>query len=248
MTAIKDVENRKSEFEINEESKYVKTYLFIKGYAVAKNFKQTIIALSLAKRLHEGQYRRGGDPYIIHPLKVCNTLISCGVENDTILAAALLHDVLEDCKDKLTMNGEEFITEYGLSPEVLEIITILTKESGLSEEELSVYFDKIKRNEKALLIKLSDRLHNSSTLYSFPYDKLVKYINETNKFIIPIADYRTDYYPEHTNAINLLKINIFSLNRSMSIMLEKSENQINILKEEIKELQEEIDQLKKLRD
>lgn len=62
MSEIKNIENTKSDFEINEESKYIKTYLFIKGYAVAKNFQQTIIALSLAKRLHEGQYRRGGDP------------------------------------------------------------------------------------------------------------------------------------------------------------------------------------------
>ena len=244
MSEIKNIENTKSDFKINEESKYIKTYLFIKGYAVAKNFQQTIIALSLAKRLHEGQYRRGGDPYITHPLKVCNTLISCGIEDDTILAAALLHDVLEDCQDKLKDNGEEFVTEYGLSSEVLEIITILTKESGISEEELQIYFDGIKSNGKALLIKLSDRLHNSSTLYSFPYEKLVKYIDETDKFIIPIADYGNDYYPEYTNAINLLKSNIFSLNRSMRIMLEKSEHQISALKNEIEELKLEIDKLK----
>lgn len=199
----------------------------------------------MAKRLHEGQYRRGGDLYIIHPLKVCNTLIACGMEDDTLLAAALLHDVLEDCQDKLKNNGEEFVREYGLSPEVLEIITILTKESGLSEKDLQVYFDGIKNNGKTLLIKLSDRLHNSSTLYSFPYEKLVKYIDETYRFIIPIADYGNDYYPEYTNAINLLKSNIFSLNRSMRIMLEKSETEINFLKKEIKELKQDIEILKK---
>lgn len=221
------------------------TNKLIKGYAVAKHFQQTIVALSLAKRLHEGQYRMGGDPYIIHPLKVCNTLIACGMEDDTLLAAALLHDVLEDCQDKLKNNGEEFVREYGLSPEVLEIITILTKESGLSEKDLQVYFDGIKNNGKTLLIKLSDRLHNSSTLYSFPYEKLVKYIDETDRFIILIADYGNDYYPEYTNAINLLKSNIFSLNRSMRIMLEKSETEINFLKKEIKELKQDIEILKK---
>ena len=87
---------------------------------------------------------------------------------------------------------------------------------------------------------MSDRLHNSSTLYSFPYEKLVKYIDETDKFIIPIADYGNDYYPEYTNAINLLKSNIFSLNRSMRIMLEKSESQIRCIKDEIANLKEEI--------
>ncbi len=91
---------------------------------------------------------------------------------------------------------------------------------------------------------MSDRLHNSSTLYSFPYEKLVKYIDETDKFIIPIADYGNDYYPEYTNAINLLKSNIFSLNKSMRIMLEKSESEIKSLKDEIASLKEEIERLK----
>ena len=94
---------------------YIKSYMFIKGYAVAKNLRQTIVALSLARRLHAGQYRKDKVPYIQHPLKVCSTLISYGVEDDVTLTAALLHDILEDCHDKLPLKGRELMTEYHLS-------------------------------------------------------------------------------------------------------------------------------------
>ena len=126
-------------------SHYIKSYMFIKGYSVAKNLNQTTVALALAQNLHEGQYRKDGMPYIQHPLKVCTTLISYGIEDDVILAAALLHDILEDCQDKLPLNGKELITEFHLSKEVFDIISILTKESGLTQNELSVYFERIGR-------------------------------------------------------------------------------------------------------
>ena len=59
------------EFDEHELVQYIKPYMFIKGFAVAKGLKQTLVALSLAQRLHRGQYRKGGMPYLYHPLKVC---------------------------------------------------------------------------------------------------------------------------------------------------------------------------------
>ena len=76
--------------------KYIDSYMFIKGFAVAKNLNQTLIALALARHFHDGQYRKDGTPYICHPLKVCSTLISYGIEDDITLACALCHDVIED--------------------------------------------------------------------------------------------------------------------------------------------------------
>lgn len=200
---------------------YIKSYMFIKGYSVAKNLKQTNVALALARRLHEGQYRKDGMPYIQHPLKVCSTLISYGVEDDATLGAALLHDVLEDCHEKLPLNGKELIADFNLSSEVIEIISTLTKESGLSQQELSIYFDRIKSNPKAALVKLSDRLHNSATLYAFPFERMDKYIQETYTFLIPMASFCKNYYPEYANAFSILKSNIYSLNHTMDIMMRK---------------------------
>lgn len=201
--------------------KYIKSYMFIKGFAVAKNLKQTLIALAVARHFHDGQYRKDGMPYIVHPLKVCTTLMNYGIDDDVTLAAALLHDLLEDCSDKLPLKGRELITEYHLFQEVLDIITLLTKESGLDEYELSVYFKKIERNCKASLIKLSDRLHNSTSLYTFTFERMRKYIKETDDFLLPMASYCKNYYPDYTNSFSILKSNIYSLNNSMRIMMEK---------------------------
>lgn len=210
-------------YDENDTAQYIKSYMFIKGFAMGKNLKQTMMALSLARQLHDGQYRKDGPPYILHPLKVCSTLISYGIEDDVTLAASLLHDVLEDCKDKLPLCGKELVSEYHLEQEVLDIIRLLTKESGLNDRELSVYFKKIEENPKAALIKLSDRLHNSSTLYTFTFPKMRKYIRETSMFLIPMASYGKKYYPEYSNVFGILKRNIDSMNCSMDVMLSKIE-------------------------
>lgn len=216
-------------FNENDTMKYIKSYMFIKGYAVAKKMDQTLIALSVARRLHEGQYRKDGTPYISHPLKVCSTLISYGIDDDVTLAAALLHDVLEDCEEKLAMGGRELVVKYNLSEEVVNIVSLLTKESGLNDHELSIYFKNIEENPKAALIKLSDRLHNSSTIYNLSLEKCKKYLRETSMYLIPMASFCKSYYPQYTNAFSILKSNIYSLNNSMSVMLGKMEEHMAAL-------------------
>ena len=215
------------QFNEKDTQQYIKSYMFIKGFAIGKNLEQTLIALAVARHFHDGQYRKDGTPYISHPLKVCSSLISYGIEDDIILASALCHDVIEDCKDKLPLGGKELVSEYGLSVEVIETVMLLSKDSGLNDYELSVYFDKIKKNPKALLVKLADRLHNSSTLYEFTIEKMHKYIRETSMFLIPMASYGKRFYPQYTNALSILKTNIYSLNHSMEIMLNKFEEYRN---------------------
>lgn len=202
---------------------YTKSFMFIKGFAVGRRLPQTHKALYVAQKLHDGQYRKDGAPYISHPLKVCSTLISYEIDDDATLAAALLHDVLEDCQDKLPQGGQELVDVYHLSPEVLSLIQRLTKRSGMTDHELNVYFKQIESDPKAALIKLSDRLHNSSTLYTFSNQKMEKYLRETNMFLLPMASYCKRYYPEYSNAFSILKSSIENMNRSMTIMLQRIE-------------------------
>ncbi len=200
------------EFDENDTAKYIKSYMFIKGFAYGRDLRQTLMSLPIARKLHDGQYRKDGTPYISHPLKVCATLIGYGVTDDVTLAAALLHDVLEDCSEELILGEKRLESEYGLSTEVLELVSLLTKKSGLDDYELGIYFKKIEANPKAALIKLSDRLHNSGTLYTFTKEKMRKYIRETKMFLIPMASYCKKYYPDYTNAFSILKSNIEALN------------------------------------
>ena len=68
MSEEKDIIKMNDTFNEKDTQQYIKSYMFIKGYSVAKNLKQTNVALALARRLHEGQYRKDGVPYIQHPL------------------------------------------------------------------------------------------------------------------------------------------------------------------------------------
>lgn len=237
-------------FNQEDKNAYKDSYMFIKGVAVEANLQQTLIALAVARRMHEGQHRKDGAPYIMHPLKVCSTLYNYGIKDDVVLASALLHDVIEDCQDKLPLGGKELISEYGISREVYDTVLLLTKDSGLDDYELSLYFDKIKKNPKALLVKLSDRLHNSQTLYAFANSenhnaKLKKYLRETNKFLIPMAQYGKLYYPQYTNALSSLKNQIYSLNHSMEVITEIYDEEIDALRKEIADKDAEIEELKK---
>lgn len=216
-----------------EEWIYEKSYHFIQGYAVGRGFSNTLRALPLAKKLHEGQYRKGQTeidgiqvrlPYFVHVLKVCTTLINLNLalsdkDLDILYASAILHDVLEDCQDKLPFKGMELVENYGLDMEVLNIIRLLSKRSGASQEELKDYFEEIQKNRAALLIKLSDRGHNVETLSAMKPEKIHKYIKETRDFIYPMCNYAKHAYPEITCGITLLKSKIVSLTEATETLI-----------------------------
>lgn len=192
-------------------------HCFIKGYALSKNMLNTLIALSVAIQKHKGQYRKGGEPYIIHPLTVASYLINLGVNNDCIIAAALLHDVVEDCN--LPNNGEELITTYKLDKRVLEIVLLLTKHKGYVEKD---YYEKIKKCPDALIIKLSDRANNLSTLSAFSIEKMERYVKETRELILPLCTYGKEYYPEFSNAITIIKYQLRSVCETIESLLNKN--------------------------
>lgn len=239
-------------FNTDESFLYDKTYLFIKGYATALNLNNTLKALPLARKFHDGQYRKGnviidGEvyqlPYVLHVLKVCSTLISLHLpisneELDILLASAILHDSLEDASQYFPKGGSELITTYNFPREVYEIVNIVSKRSGATEEELDEYFNRIKRNKFALLIKLADRSHNVEDLYTMKPDKLHKYVKETREWLYPLATYGKANYPELSNGLTILKSKIVSLT-------ECTETIINIYEKELDKRIKEIAELKK---
>ena len=112
---------------------------------------------------------------------------------------------------------------YHLSKEVYEIIVLLTKKSGLNEQELGIYFDKIRQNPKVALIKLADRLHNCSSLYTFNNKRMRKYIQETDQYILPMASFCKHFYPIYGKQFYILKNSISNMNQSMDVMLKRIE-------------------------
>ena len=244
----------------SEEYLYSKQYCFIKGFAVGRNYTNLLKALPLARQMHNGQYRKGltevnGEkvhlPYVLHVLKVCSTLINLAVpftdeELDVLYTCAILHDVLEDASEYFPNGGMELVQVYGFPKDVLEVILLLSKRSGASEEELNDYFNKIKMNKYALLIKLADRSHNVEDLYNMK--NIPKYINETRTYILNgLCSYGKSHYPELSEGITTLKSKILSLTETVEVMQEKIEAknlEIEAKNSELVVKDAEIDELK----
>lgn len=244
-------------FNTDESWLYNDSYLFIKGYATGLELNQTLKALPLARKFHNGQYRKGevvikGQsyqlPYVLHVLKVCSTLISLHLplsheELDIMLASAILHDSLEDADTYFPDGGKELVSDYGFSSEIYEIVKMLSKKSGASEEDLDQYFNTIKKNKLATLIKLADRSHNVEDLYVMKPEKLHKYVKETRTWIYPLTTYGKANYPELSNGFTILKAKIVSLTECTETIIDIYEQIIQKKDEEISKLKSELEKL-----
>jgi RelA/SpoT family (p)ppGpp synthetase len=157
---------------------------------------QTQKALDLAMTAHDGQSRKSGEPYIVHPILVA--AITASISNDeTMVQAALLHDVVEDTNFDL----EDLQREFG--DDVTHMVAGLTKIVEIRDEELvpsgsddrlissALTFRKMLiasiKDIRVLVIKLCDRLHNMLTLDALPPHKQKRIAEETLVVYAPIA-------------------------------------------------------------
>lgn len=139
-------------------------------------------------RVHDGQVRLSGEPYLSHPLEVAGILSDMKLDVVSV-AAGLLHDVIEDTHAE----PEEIEKLFG--PEVLLIVSGVTKLSGLSfhssrarqAESLRKMFLAMADDIRVILIKLADRLHNMWTLQFHQPNKRVEIARETLDIYAPIA-------------------------------------------------------------
>ncbi len=145
-------------------------------------------AIDYAYSKHEGQYRKTGEEYIIHPLSVAIILTTIKADKDTIIAS-LLHDVLEDTPTP----KEELENLFGKT--VANLVDGVTKINSINvsteNEYLTNYYKKIivgmSEDVRVIIIKLADRLHNMRTLYAIPVDRQKLKAKETLEILAPIA-------------------------------------------------------------
>ncbi len=145
-------------------------------------------AYALSQKMHLGQFRKSGEPYISHPLAVTQILAEYGLDGDT-LAAALLHDTVEDTE--ITLED----VEAAFGPEVARMIDGVTKldriRFGTREEAQAATIRKMvvamAQDVRVLLIKLADRLHNLRTIDPLPTEKQERIARETLEVYAPLA-------------------------------------------------------------
>ncbi len=151
-------------------------------------------AAEMAKAAHAGQFRKTGEPYIIHPLAVKKILEEWGMDEDTVIAG-ILHDTIEDTN--LTLS--DIKKEFGESVAFLVdgVTKLSTARNGM--RDIDTYLPETKDNFlrlmialgddiRVLIIKLADRLHNLRTLSALPPDKQKKIAKETLEIFAPLAD------------------------------------------------------------
>ena len=159
------------------------------AYAPDEDISKLKEAYEYAYRAHIRQRRVTGEPYITHPLAVANILLELEVDQDT-LAAALLHDTVEDSAKSLLEIQEIFGDEVEL---LVDGVTKLDKMTFSSRQELQAenfrkMFLAMAKDIRVVLIKLADRLHNMRTMKHMPTEKQERIAQETLDIYAPLAD------------------------------------------------------------
>ena len=146
-------------------------------------------AYNLANDAHKGVCRRSGEPYICHPLAVARLVLDLGMDSESI-AAALLHDVVEDTPTTLDDLTAQFGSEVA---QMVDGVTKLTKIQFSNIEELQAenlrkMLLAMSRDVRVMIIKLCDRLHNMRTGDAWPEQKRRDKARETMEVYAPIAN------------------------------------------------------------
>lgn len=186
-------------------------YAYIEQYANKHKLSQTEKALPFAKEKHKGQTRKGDIiPYIYHPLMVAYHAITIGLDEDTLIAAAILHDVCEDCAVP--------VVDLPVDETVKEVVCLLTKTEDRSPKQ---YYEAISKNRIALLVKILDRINNVSDMAKeFSNQKMQRYITGTEKYIYPLFAIAKEKYPEYDKQIFLMEYHIVSVVSSIKYLID----------------------------
>lgn len=178
-------------------------YTYVKTVATMKGMTQTVEVLPFARELHKGQFRKGKSqvPYIYHPLLMACHALSFGLEDDNLISAIMLHDVCEDCGVS--------VEDLPVNDVVKEAVKLVTKDGT---KDTATYYQDISENAIATMVKLLDRCNNVSGMSAaFSKEKMVKYINETEKYVYPLLQTAKTRYSEYSNQVFLIKYHMTSV-------------------------------------
>ena len=151
--------------------------------------EKIVKAFHLAFNAHSGQLRASGEPYIIHPVAVADLLKEIGA-SPSVIAAGLLHDVVEDTGVPLSEIEKDFGTEVKI---LVEGVTKLggihfTNRTEAQAENLRKMFLAMSRDIRVVLVKLADRLHNMRTIEWLNSERKKRIARETREIYAPLAN------------------------------------------------------------
>ncbi|KQR47356.1 bifunctional (p)ppGpp synthetase/guanosine-3',5'-bis(diphosphate) 3'-pyrophosphohydrolase [Frigoribacterium sp. CFBP 8754] len=143
-------------------------------------------AYSVAERAHQGQLRKSGEPYITHPVAVAQILADLGIGSKTV-AAALLHDTVEDTDYTLDMLQRDFGDEIAMLVDGVTKLDKLKYGDSAQAETVRKMVVAMSKDIRVLVIKLADRLHNARTWGFVESESATRKATETLEIYAPLA-------------------------------------------------------------
>ena len=184
---------------------HMKTY--VKTTAKNLGLKNTFKALDYAVEAHKGQKRKKSDiPYIYHPLNLACHALAMNITDDEVIAACLLHDVIEDCG--------KTAEDLPVNEETRELVVLLSHgktNDDNREKVMKAYYKAIASDPKASLIKCIDRCNNLTTMaWGLSRERIFRMINETEEYFPKLLKVVKNT-PEYNSAAWLLQYQIESM-------------------------------------
>lgn len=197
-------------------------------------------AYDKARELHDGQLRKSGEPYLVHPIAVAVILAQLGMDDET-LVAGMLHDTVEDTP----YTREQLVEDFG--EDIALLVDGVTKLGGLKfdskeqaqAENLRKMFLAMSKDIRVLIIKLADRLHNMRTIEFMTPAKIVEKSRETLDIYAPLAGrlgiYTVKFELENISLKYLHPQEYADLEKSVNAKKQQREEMIQKVISEIKE-------------
>ncbi|MCL2030392.1 MAG: bifunctional (p)ppGpp synthetase/guanosine-3',5'-bis(diphosphate) 3'-pyrophosphohydrolase [Oscillospiraceae bacterium] len=177
-----------SDYRAILETRYQSLISALREYMPALDEKRLLDAFEFAAAAHSGQFRRSGEPYVIHPVEVALIIVGMNMDLDSVIAA-LLHDVLEDTRHTFA----DIRDRFGLPvAELVEGVTKLTRVHYASKEDeqmenLRKMFLAMARDIRVIVVKIADRLHNMRTIAYMTERRRKEISQETMEIYAPLA-------------------------------------------------------------
>ena len=179
------VEKRWELKPVNDDAGHM--FTFVKGRAQVLGLTQTLALLDMLRAAHGSQERKSrygfGTTYMVHPLTMVCHALTMGLRDDDVLAACLAHDMAEDAGIP--------VSDLPAGERVREAVRLVTKKPGFRKtpEQEKAYYDAIRENPLACLVKCLDRVNNVAGMAdAFGREWMIRYTGETDLYYPALLD------------------------------------------------------------